>query len=254
MSIASRLSSAYQFVCRPVAVLLVCLAASISSAPFARAQATVQPTELDRILSHVDLDVMGSGFITGNSSGTLASYPAMPPLTGNVPQTINPSTTFGLMATARYTFKPLFGLEFNYGYARYTNNFLHFTVPQTTGETCNYIQCAAPEGVQTRANEYTVGYVAHLPTFLGWTPTAAAGVGSTGFTPTAHGGESLRAQARATYYYSFGVEQTFLSKHFGLRAQFRQSFYKAPDFGQNYLTIQQHTSTIEPGAGFFFRF
>ncbi len=64
---------------------------------------------------------------------------------------------------------------------------------------------------------------------------------------------SVPRPVRPTYY-SFGVEQTFLSKHFGLRAQFRQSFYKAPDFGQNYLTIQQHTSTIEPGVGFFFRF
>jgi Outer membrane protein beta-barrel domain len=247
MSIASRLSSAYQFaVCRPVAVVLVCLAASISSAPFARAQAAAPPTELDRILSHVDLDIIGAGFITGNSAGTVQS-PAV------FQQSVQPSSTFGLVATARYTVKPLLGVEFNYGYARYTNNFLHFTVP-ITSTTCASITCADPEGVQTRANEYTVGYVAHLPTFFGWTPTAAAGVGSTGFTPTAHGGESLRAQARATYYYSFGVEQTFLSKHFGLRAQFRQSFYKAPDFGQNYLTIQQHTSTIEPGAGFFFRF
>ncbi len=123
-----------------------------------------------------------------------------------------------------------------------------------TSSTCDNISCADPGGVQTRANEYTVGYVAHLPTFMGFTPTAAVGVGTTGFTPTASGGESLRAQARATYYYSFGVEQSFLSKHFGLRAQFRQAFYKAPDFGQNYLTIQQHTSTIEPGVGFFFRF
>jgi hypothetical protein len=28
----------------------------------------------------------------------------------------------------------------------------------------------------------------------------------------------------------------------------------APDFGQNYLTINHRTSTYEPGIGFFFRF
>jgi hypothetical protein len=45
-----------------------------------------------------------------------------------------------------------------------------------------------------------------------------------------------------------------LSEHFGLRAQIRQTFFKAPDFGQNYLTINQRTSTFEPGIGFFIKF
>jgi hypothetical protein len=218
----------------------------MSHASFAHAQAAAPQSALDRQLSRLDLDVIGSAFITGSSTGTVTSPVVFT-------QSVDPSTTFGLVATARYTMKPLLGVEFNYGYARYTNNFLHFSIPPGS-TTCSVISCADPNGVQTRANEYTVGYVAHLPTFFGLVPTAAVGVGSTGFTPTAHGGESLRAQARATYYYSFGVEQTFLSKHFGLRAQFRQAFFKAPDFGQNYLTIQQHTSTFEPGAGFFFRF
>ena len=45
-----------------------------------------------------------------------------------------------------------------------------------------------------------------------------------------------------------------LSAHFGVRAQFREQFFKAPDFETNYLTIQKHTSTYEPGFGFFLRF
>ena len=37
-------------------------------------------------------------------------------------------------------------------------------------------------------------------------------------------------------------------------SEYRQVFFKAPDFLTNYLTIQQHTTTYEPGIGFFLRF
>ena len=47
---------------------------------------------------------------------------------------------------------------------------------------------------------------------------------------------------------------TTQSSHFGLRAQFRQIFFLAPDFEQNYLTIKHRTTTFEPGVGFFIRF
>jgi hypothetical protein len=209
----------------------------------AQAQAQSQETALDRQLAHVTLGVMGSGMITGSSSGTLSD--------GTL-QTLSTSNTVGLLANLSYVHSPLVGLEFNYSYARYTENFSHFTVPPTSN--CSSISCAGPAGVQTRSNEYTFGYVAHFPTIVGVIPFAAVGLGSTGFTPTAGGGQGLKAQARATYYYTAGVEQSLLSKHFGLRAEFRQVFFKAPDFGQNYLTIQAHTTTYEPSAGFFLRF
>jgi hypothetical protein len=34
----------------------------------------------------------------------------------------------------------------------------------------------------------------------------------------------------------------------------RQAFFKAPDFLTNYLTINQRTSTLEPGIGFYLKF
>ena len=209
--------------------------------PKIRAQAPV--TEFDRQMARVSLGVIGIGMINGSVSGTLSD--------GTV-QSLSGSNTVGALATLRYVVSPLIGFEANYSYARYTENFSRFFIPPTSG--CINISWAEPAGVQTRANEYTLGYVAHLPTFLGVIPFASVGLGSTGFTPTAGGGQGLRAQARATYYYSIGAEQTLFSKHFGIRAQFRQVFFKAPDFGQNFLTINQHTSTYEPGAGFFLRF
>jgi hypothetical protein len=230
MSNASR-----QSVCRILLMLSVCLAVS-------KVQAQAPVTEFDRQLARVSLGVVGVGMITGNVSGTIINNPTV--------QSLSTSNTVGALATLRYVKSPLLGFEFNYSYARYTENFSNFfALPG-----CGSISCATPGGVQTRANEYTLGYVAHLPTFLGVVPFASVGLGSTGFTPTAGGGQGLKAQARATYYYSIGIEQSLLSKHFGIRAEFRQVFFKAPDFGQNYLTINQHTSTYEPGAGFFLRF
>jgi hypothetical protein len=203
--------------------LSTCIAGST-----ARAQAT-PVTALSRNLSRVDLAVSGMGQLTGSGSGT--NYL-------NQPLTVTPSTTLGALVTLRYIKSPLFGLEGNYGYARYTENFSAYVIG----------------GAQTKASEYSFGYVAHTPTFFGIQPFVSAGLGTIAFRPTPGGGQGLPSQARMAYYYAAGVENTVLSKHFGIRAQVRQVFFKAPDFGQNYLTINQHTSTFEPGIGIFLRF
>lgn len=216
---------------RPLLVrsLVFCLFAALV-VPALRAQAASGNPTLDRQLSRIDFGVAGFGSFTKDVSGT--NY-----LGVNLSQ--NAASTLGALVTIRYTKSPWIGGEFNYAYARYTQNFSDYIVG----------------GVQTNANEYTLGYVAH-PTrqFFGMQPFFGGGLGSTAFRPTPGGGQGLPAQARMTYYYSVGAEKIVLGNHFGLRAQFRQTFYKAPDFGQNYLTIQQQTYTIEPGAGFFIRF
>jgi hypothetical protein len=215
--------------------LLLCSLA-ILAAPTAKAQETAPLTALDKQLAHVDLAISGLGSFNKDSNGTA--------IVNSVPTAVNlsPGNTLGVLITLRYIKSPFIGGEFNYGYSRYTENFTPFG-SQPIG------------GVQQNASEFTVGYVAHAPKpFFGVLPFAAVGLGTTTFRPTPGGGEGLLEQARATYYYSIGVEQTFGSPHFGFRAQFRQAFFKAPDFETNYLTIQQHTSTIEPGVGFFLRF
>jgi hypothetical protein len=107
--------------------------------------------------------------------------------------------------------------------------------------------------VQQNTSEYTLGYVAHFSPRHGIVPFAGAGLGTLDFRPTPGGGEGLLPQARATYYYTVGGDYRF-SEHFGARAQFREQFYLAPDFETNYLTIHAHTTTFEPGFGFYARF
>ena len=217
--------------------LVLCLFATIA-APVAHAQATTGNPELNKQLSRIDFAVSGIGSFTKGVTGT--NYQG-------VTLTQDGSNTLGALVTLRYTKSPYLGLEFNYSYARYTQNFSNTTNAQVPTQYFT-------GGVQTNASEYSVGYVVHpRREFFTTKPFIAGGAGSTAFRPTPGGGQGLKSQARMTYFYAVGVEKD-VTEHFAVRAQVRQTFFKAPDFGQNYLTIQQHTWTFEPGFGFVLHF
>jgi opacity protein-like surface antigen len=235
MSIASR--------SQRVLSLVFCLFVALGPSS-AFAQATAGNPTLDKHLSRIDLGISGIGSFTKNVSGI-----------NNLGVKIDqvPGSTLGALITVRYTKAPYLGLEFNYTYARYTQKFRCNTgtpkFPCNPGEDIYYTG-----GIQNNVSEYSLGYVIHPPhQLLGASPFIAVGAGTTAFRPTKGGGQSLINQARATYYYSAGLEKE-LSPHFGIRAQFRQAFFKAPDFGTNLLTIQKQTWTIEPGIGFVIHF
>ena len=196
---------------------------------------SAQVTPLQKQLARIDFGVSGAGIFTKSVSGQI-----IPTGAPNFGATVSESAgnTVGALVSLRYVARPFVGAEFNYGYARYR-------------ETFN----TAPFGIQTTANEFTLGYLA-MPdhSLFGFKPFASAGAGSIEFKPTAGGGVGAPKQARAAYYYSVGLQQEYLSSHFGLRASFRQVFFLAPDFLQNYLTIKQRTVTSEPTVGFYLRF
>jgi hypothetical protein len=223
---------------RPSSVLNIFFSLLVSMAGSAAiGQTTTQNTALDRQLSRLDLGVIAVAVLNKDSNGTATVNGV-----SNTPVNLNPSNTVGPVVTLRYVVSPLVGFELNYGYARYTQTFTPF------GALSN-------AGVQQNASEYTAGYVAHTrKEYFGVTPFASVGLGTIAFRPTPGGGEGLINQARAAYYYSVGAEKIVFSPHFGLRAQYRQLFFLAPDFETNYLTIKQHTSTYEPGFGFYVKF
>ncbi len=207
--------------------LLLCLSSSLVVA-----SASAQVTATDRQLRRLDLSINGIGQFTKGVEGT--NYQG-------VVVNQSASTTLGALGTIRYTRSPLLGAEFNYSYARFTERFR---------STPTYIA----SGVQANASEASFGYVAHGPELFGFHTFGAAGVGSLIFSPTGGGGQSLPKRARLAYYYTVGIEEPLLSSHFGIRVQFRQVFYKAPDFDQNYLTINRRTFTTEPGIGLYLHF
>ncbi len=217
-------------VSRPSCVwsLLLCVLAVLAGES---AKAQTPTTGLDRQLNRVDLAVSGVGEFNMSSTGTV--------IVDTVPTTLtqSPGNTLGALVTLRYTKSPKVAFEANYGYARYTQNY------------------STIQGVQQNASEYTIGYVAHTPNWFDLHPFVGVGGGAIVFRPTPGGGQGLPAQGRGAFYYSLGAEKmVFSSPHFGVRLQFRQIFFSAPDFGQNYLTINKYTSTLEPGFGIFWRF
>ncbi len=218
-----------------IQALLFALFLLVTSFHTSSAQAPV--TFLSRQLDRLDAGVGGSAIFTKSVSGINLN---------NNPVSLDASTTLGALVQVRYTKSPLLGAEFNYTDARFTESFSGnpFGADSST---------PVPFGVQTNASEYSLGYVAHLPSLFGFQPFAGAGAGATAFKPTPLGGQSLPERARATYYYDIGLDDQF-TRFFGVRAQFRQTFYKAPDFGQNYLTINQQTITSEPTVGFYVKF
>jgi hypothetical protein len=223
---------------RPLCVrsVLFCLLLTAAGST-AKAQTPSQNPALDRQLSRIDLAVTAVGVFNKASNGTA--------IVNGAPTAVNlsPGNTAGALVTLRYIVSPFVGLEANYGYARYVDTFTPFGAQPNAG-------------VQQNASEYTLGYVVHTrKEHFGVTPFASGGLGTIVFRPTPGGGEALPEQARAAYYFAVGAETLILgSSHFGIRGQYRQVFFKAPDFETNYLTIQKHTTTYEPGFGFFLRF
>ncbi len=223
---------------------LVLLTASAGAA-FAQDTPQTQQTTTQRLLSHVDFGLSAAGLLNTSTSG---------PITTN-DTTLNdrPSNTVGGLAQIRYTRSPLVGFELNFVYSRSAQNFTGTSVnPGTTGT-----QVLTPyiEDVQATVMETTLGYVVHTPRVFGFQTFVSGGGGTTDFRPTRGGGQSLpTSQARATYYYSAGLEDQIGKGPFGLRAAFRQTFFNAPDFQATYFRDHQHTDTIQPTVGLFVHF
>jgi hypothetical protein len=203
--------------------------------------AAAQTTPFARQMARIDFGISGAGQLNNTVSGPV--LPTGAPNAG-VHMTQFGSNTVGALVSLRYTAKPYFGIEFNYGWGRYTENY-----SPSPDLSSNLFQ------IQTTANEYSFGYLVTPPhPIFGLQPFVSAGAGTTQFKPTGGGGQGAPHQFRATYYYSVGLQKELFDSNFGMRASFRENFLLAPDFGQNYLTIKQRATTIQPTIGFYLRF
>jgi hypothetical protein len=222
------------------------IALLLSLSPLALHAQDAQPTvtRTSKFLAHFDIGVSGVAFFTKDVSGTVARSS----FGQNYTFTQSASSAAGVLLTIRGQKSAYKGAEFNYGYGRTTESYTCCNVSSTTGA---YI---GPFQSQATANEYTIGYLARpAHTIFGFQPYISAGGGVTEFKPTRNGGQGLQSQARATYYYSVGGE-SMINSTLGVRAGIRQLFFKAPDFGQNYLTITKTTFTVEPQLGLYLHF
>ncbi|MDP9050484.1 MAG: hypothetical protein M3O31_07135 [Acidobacteriota bacterium] len=221
--------------------LLMCL----FSFPAAQAIAQDTPpplTPVQKQLEKIDFAISAAG----SFGSTVSGIEKRDANTTHTLLTIRPSSSVGELFALRYTVKPYVGFELNVSNLRFSQDY-KFVPPPATNLLYG--------GAQSAVREMTLGYVAHLKYRpFGVTPYLGAGGGTIRFKPTAGGGQGLPQQYRALYYYTAGVEGNFPDSHFGMRVGFRQLFYLAPDFLQNYLTITRRTISSEPTIGFFVRF
>ena len=213
-------------------------AAVFSIALCASAAAQTATTPFGRAMEKVDLGVSGIGVLTPSNSGTNLFNQSVASV---------PTNTLGALVQLRYTKSPLIGLELNYSYARYNDTF-------NVGSGTLPSQQPYQIGVQSKVNEYSLGYVAHGPDLAGFKTFGGVGLGAIEFKPTTGGGQGVQPEVRTGFYYTVGVDKALFSDSFGVRAFFRQTFYGAVDFNENYLATGARSITTEPGVGFYLRF
>jgi len=208
-------------------------AAVFSIALCASAAAQTATTALGKQMEKIDLGVSGIGEFTPSNSGNNLFNQSVASV---------PSNTLGALVELRYTKSPLIGIELNYSYARYNDTFSVGAQPPYTFAS------------QSKVNEYSLGYVGHGPEIAGFKTFAGAGLGAIEFKPTSGGGQGLPPEVRTGFYYTVGFDKGLFSDNFGVRAFFRQTFYGAVDFNQNYLATGARSISTEPGVGFYLRF
>ena len=234
MTIATRRHSTFG------AFLILFVAFAGVSSRFAFAQTATPPTPAELFLARFDLAVSGAGEFTSTTQGT--NYLGQSVY-------LNPSKTIAPLIEFRYTRSPRIGFTLNYGFARYSENFvISNTAASVKGSLAETLD------VQSQAAEYSLGYVGHFGNFMGIHPFVGAGGGVMGFRPTKGGGDGLPGESRGLVYYAVGAEAPLLGDNFGVRVQFRQQFFGAPDFNTNYLANGQRAITSQPAFGFYLKF
>lgn len=176
-----------------------------------------------KALSNTDVSVDGFYQFSSNASGNGITDTA--------------SKSAGAAAFLRHSYHWWLGWEAGYAYTRFTEFY--------TGQ---------PFGYQHNLHEFAGSYYVHGPRALDIQPFATAGVSALIFSPTLNGGQNVPWQARPGLNYGVGVNVPLLTSHLGLRVQYRGLFYKAPNFGETYLTTNAWRETSEPMAGIYLRF
>jgi len=159
-----------------------------------------------------------------------------------------PTNSWGAMIEARYLMKPLVGFGFSYSYNRANQS---FAPNGTTYSTCQ-LACQNPvTNLRAFADEIS----------LDWVPSKQIGrvrpfaIGGIGFfiTSPANSVYEVNTVVRPVYVVGGGLDLAVTS-HIGIRAQYRDNLYKAPNLSALYFPTGVFTSSSEPMGGLFYRF
>ena len=157
----------------------------------------------------------------------------------------NTTNSAGGMVEGRYLRSSLIGFEMTFGY-----NPANQTLSPKTGN-CG-LACANPTTPLTaKASEVALDWV-FSKKFGNIRPFAVAGLGFF-ITAPAKSTYEVNTVVRGAYIGGGGVD-VGLSRRFGVRGQVRENIYKAPNLSAFYPSTGVYTYTLEPMAGFYFKF
>jgi opacity protein-like surface antigen len=165
---------------------------------------------------------------------------------GNTGNGINQSATdsTGVLATYRYFFTDHQGVEVDYAFGRFNQQ---FSAPSATTP----FSFAVPADM----NEATASYVYRHAIGHRLTPFVSAGTGALLFLPDAFtaGGASGSTFVTPDFVYSAGADLA-VSRRVSLRLGYRGHVFEAPDFGVASIRTNSVTHLAEPFAGLSFHF
>lgn len=179
--------------------------------------------------SRSEVSVQGTGFFTKDTTGQGTTQRA--------------TDSGGFLIGYRYHFNRWLAAEGVYGYGRNSQDFF------SAGELST---------VQSNVHQATGGLVISLPAPARFRvhPYVLAEGGALIFDPTGNAfGSVAGAQKQTVGVFSYGGGVDYpLFNHVSLRAEYRGLVYNAPDFGLRELNTNSITHTVQPSAGFVFRF
>ncbi len=178
--------------------------------------------------NHSDITVSAFGIFQQNNNGN------------GVNQSANDST--GVLATYRYFFTDHQGVEIDYGFGRFNQQ---FSAPAAT--------TPFSLGVPADMNEATASYVYRHAIGHRLTPFVSAGTGALLFVPDAFsaGGANGSTFVTPDFVYSAGADIA-VSRRVSLRLGYRGHVFEAPDFGVQSIRTNSVTRLSEPFGGLSF--
>jgi len=151
------------------------------------------------------------------------------------------TTSGGLLAGYTFNLNRWAAVEGDYGYARNTQTFSGLF---------------GSSAVQANVHELTGAFVVKIPAGISKVrPYALAGTGALRFDPTSNIGNTPGAQSQSKAVFLYGGGANFdVTRHMGIRAEYRGLLAKVPDFTLTGLTLGTMTHVAQPSVGVFFRF
>jgi opacity protein-like surface antigen len=154
---------------------------------------------------------------------------------------LDPTSSGGGMLSYRQSPRWWFGYEANYAYNKYSDSY-------------NKGAYRVDHGV----SELTAAYLVKHRVYHGIEGFFSIGTGAIIFKPSTYGGILVTSgtpatQAVPTFVASLGVQYAF-KEHWGVRVQYRDIEYKAPNFKLVALDAHSLRSSAEPAFGVYYRF